>query len=100
MSKPNDKDIEIKDLPSEENLTPEEKERLAGAGRPGYRLTLENLEAREMMTATGGIASAVGAAEMANVRRATQPPPAPMAINMDAGTSNASAKVLFEDNFN
>jgi Raf kinase inhibitor-like YbhB/YbcL family protein len=46
-----DKDIEINDLPPEETLTPEEKERLAGAGRKPYRPTLEALEAREMMDA-------------------------------------------------
>ena len=49
MSDRNDKDIEIKDLAPEENLTPEEKERLAGTGR--FRPTLEVLEAREMMDA-------------------------------------------------
>ena len=33
MSERTEKDIDIKDLPPEETLTPEEKERLAGAGR-------------------------------------------------------------------
>jgi hypothetical protein len=51
MSERTNKDIEIKDLPPEETLTPEEKERLAGAGR--FRPTVEALEARAMMDATG-----------------------------------------------
>ena len=54
MSEPTektDKSLEISDLPPEETLTPEEKERLAGAGR--LRPTVEALEAREMMDATG-----------------------------------------------
>lgn len=46
--------IEINDLPPEEALTPEEKERLAGAGR--YRPTFEALEPRLMMDAGIGAA--------------------------------------------
>lgn len=48
MAERDDKDIEIKDLPPEETLTPEEKERLAGAGR--VRPMFEVLEARDMMS--------------------------------------------------
>ena len=47
MSERHDLDIEIKDLPAEETLTPEEKERLAGAGRFSFRPGLEALEARK-----------------------------------------------------
>ena len=43
------KDLKIKDLPAEETLTPEEKERQAGAGRQIFRPTFDNLEARELM---------------------------------------------------
>ena len=42
----NSLDIEIEDLPPEETLTPEEKERLAGAGRFSFRPAFEALEAR------------------------------------------------------
>ena len=44
MSEQTGKDLEIKDLPLEETLTPEEKERLAGAGRFSFRPGLEALE--------------------------------------------------------
>ena len=57
MSERLNKDIEITDLPAEETLTPEEKERLAGAGRKPYLPQFETLEKREMMDAGlgGGI---------------------------------------------
>lgn len=51
MTERDNKDIDINDLPPEETLTPEEKERLAGAGRRAYQPTLEALEARDMMDA-------------------------------------------------
>jgi len=51
MSERHDLDIEIKDLPAEETLTPEEKQRLAGAGLLSFRPSFEALEAREMMDA-------------------------------------------------
>src|SRR5262249_5701256 len=51
MSDSHDKDIEIKDLLPEGTLTPEEKEKLARAGRFSFRPTFDALEAREMMNA-------------------------------------------------
>ena len=71
MSEPLNKDIEIKDLPPEETLTPEEKERLAGAGRKPYLPTFETLEAREMMDAgIGGSAPPVSPpSDTAHVRQ-------------------------------
>ncbi len=41
--------IRIEDLPTVENLTPEEQETLLGAGRRSFQPTFEALEAREMM---------------------------------------------------
>ncbi|HEY7428050.1 MAG TPA: hypothetical protein VH682_27700 [Gemmataceae bacterium] len=43
--------IKIEDLPVGENLTPEEEERLFGAGWRSFRPMLESLESREMMDA-------------------------------------------------
>jgi hypothetical protein len=43
--------IRIEDLPNVEELTPEELEKLEGAGRPSFRPMLEQLEGREMYAA-------------------------------------------------
>jgi hypothetical protein len=52
MSERIEKTIDITDLAAEVNLTVEEKERIAGAGRAPYRPTFEALEARDMMSAS------------------------------------------------
>jgi hypothetical protein len=96
MSERTNKDIEIKDLPPEETLTPEEKERLAGAGR--FRPRVEALEAREMMDATSlgsALSSGQGPpAETAHLRNLQdmnrQAPPA---------ASETSATTHSSDNF-
>jgi hypothetical protein len=49
MSERVNKDIDIQDLPPDENLMPAEKERLTGVGR--FRPMFEALEARELMDA-------------------------------------------------
>jgi hypothetical protein len=95
MSERVDKDIDIKDLPAEETLTPEEKERLAGAGR--FRPTFEALEARELMT--GPTSGAVPPPTTALVRTMEPSPivatPAPSAAVLGKlnykGASDASA---------
>jgi hypothetical protein len=43
--------IHIEDLPRDTELTPEELDRLLGAGRPSFRPTIETLEGREMYAA-------------------------------------------------
>jgi len=101
MTEHQEKDLDIKDLPPEETLTPEEKEQLAGAGR--FRPMLEALETREMMDAGlggaimapmapigGGAAPAVG-----NVRTLDAPAPAievvmPAEVLQDSGANSAS----------
>src|SRR5262245_60767958 len=48
--------IHIKDLPVAENLSPEERERLFGAGRASFRPSIESLEGREMYAVNLGSA--------------------------------------------
>src|SRR5262245_41391273 len=74
------KDIEIKDLPPEETLTPEEKERLAGAGRQAFRPKFDNLEARELMAA--GVMAGAAPAVVNETIMPTAPAPT---VDMTAG---------------
>ncbi len=94
MSERIDKDIEIKDLPAEETLTPEEKELLAGAGRQAPRPTLEALETRQMMdVGIGGMLLAPvpqsGRGAEAQVRH--MPAAQPITFDMTAAHSQGSA---------
>lgn len=65
--------IRIEDLPAAEQLTPEEKELLAGAGPKTFRPSIESLEERVVMDATGGVAGLRELGQqMANVRTFNQ----------------------------
>src|SRR5262245_29271357 len=60
--------IRIEDLPVGENLSPEERERLFGAGRGSFRPTIETLEGREMYAAN--LSSALSPALLASAQTA------------------------------
>jgi endo-1,4-beta-D-glucanase Y len=59
--------IRIEDLPPDTDLTPEELERIFGAGRPSFRPTVEGLENREMYAANLGTALTPGLLPTANL---------------------------------
>jgi hypothetical protein len=97
MSEPVNKHLEIKDLPPVETLTPEEMERLAGAGR--FRPGIEALEAREMMDAggIGGLALPVTPPQAAQVRVApVQPAVNGVTIQNGVADITQAAKGLVE----
>jgi hypothetical protein len=58
--------IHIQDLPLDTELTPEELDRLFGAGRPSFRPTIESLEGRELYAANLASSLAPGLLSLAN----------------------------------
>ena len=61
--------IRIHDLPVTESLTPEEQERILGAGRPSFRPTFEGLENRELYAANLGGALTQGPLSLVDAAR-------------------------------